>query len=104
MKWESLFQAWELLAQPDPHAVLQAWGRPLVFKAECRGREDGSSSTQLFELEFVHHSIGTTYGLGMSVFLDVGREIVRAGLCWLGSLGSGSGLAVEKEESLTKHS
>lgn len=39
LKWESLFQVWELLAQPDPHAVLQAWERPLVFTAECRGRE-----------------------------------------------------------------
>lgn len=45
----------------------------------------------------------------MPVFLDIGREIVGqacAGWCLrmaLGSPGSGSGLAVEKEESLTKH-
>lgn len=39
LKWESLFQVWELLAQPDPHAILQAWERPLAFIAECRGRE-----------------------------------------------------------------
>lgn len=39
LKWESLFQVWELLAQPDPHAALQAWERPLAFIAECRGRE-----------------------------------------------------------------